>query len=127
MPVIEVALVISKYTRIIIESLSKEAERSGERLPDRLLSPIPIEVNDSESKNNFSISTFPLDDLIDMVDEDRMDILDTLIRTVVNESQLEFIHALEELRIWELEVRRQLSAASGPGGLFSPILLSDDF
>ena len=125
MPIIEVALVISKYIRTLLDSLQKAAIEEGEELPEILLNPLPR--NSSQSETAPGINSFPLEKLIDRVDQDRMDILDTLIRTVVNESQLEFIHALEELRIWELEVRRQLSAASGPGSLFSPILLSDDF
>ena len=56
-----------------------------------------------------------------------MDILDTMVRTILNESQMEFIPALQELRDWELEIRKQLSSASSPGALFSPLSLRDDF
>ncbi|MBU38653.1 MAG: hypothetical protein CMA59_03930, partial [Euryarchaeota archaeon] len=65
--------------------------------------------------------------LIDRVDQDRMDILDTLVRTILNESQLEFVSALREFRDWEFEIRNQLSEVSSPGGLFSPLSLDDDF
>ncbi len=125
MPIIEVALVVSKYIRIVYDSLEKVAENSGEKLPADLLHPIPID--DLKADSSDSIHSFPLESLIGSVDEDRMDILDTLIRNVLNESELEFILALQELRDWEYEIRLQLSKVSGPGGLFSPISLSDGF
>ena len=56
-----------------------------------------------------------------------MDILDTLVRTILNQSQLEFVSALSEFRDWEFEIRNQLSEVSSPGGLFSPLSLDDDF
>ena len=126
MPVIEVALVISKYLRIVSDSLEKAAEKGGEKLPEDILSPIPIE-SDPKSDSTAGISSFPLESIIGRVDEDRMDILDTLIRNVLNESELEFIPALRELREWEYEIRVQLSNVSRPGGLFSPVSLSDGF
>ena len=73
------------------------------------------------------IESFPLEKLIDRVDNDRMDILDTMVRTILNESQMEFVPALQELRDWEFEIRKQLSSASSPGALFSPLSLRDDF
>ena len=84
---------------------------------------------DSEKGNTelLGIESFPLEKLIDRVDNDRMDILDTMVRTILNESQMEFVPALQELRDWEIEIRKQLSSVSSPGGLFSPRSLTDDF
>tara|TARA_B100000686_G_scaffold232944_1_gene240558 strand:+ start:626 stop:1111 length:486 start_codon:yes stop_codon:yes gene_type:complete len=127
MPVIEVALVISKFIRIVIESLTKAAASSGEDLPTSLLESRPLDPENTEYAARISVESFPLENLINRVDEDRMDILDTLIRTVLNESQLEFVHALQEFREWESEIRGQLSRVSSPGGLFSPLDLGDDF
>ena len=126
MPIIEVALVISKYIRIVLESLENAAEAAGEELPTSILNPIPF---DSENENTElpGIESFPLEKLIDRADYDRMDILDTMVRTILNESHMEFIPALQELRDWELEIRKQLSSASSPGALFSPLSLRDDF
>tara|TARA_B100000470_G_scaffold167703_1_gene132128 strand:- start:140 stop:520 length:381 start_codon:yes stop_codon:yes gene_type:complete len=126
MPIIEVALVISKYIRIVLDSLQKAAIDEGEELPEILLNPIP---NDSESNTETvsGIDSFPLENLIDRVDQDRIDILDTLVRTILNESQLEFVSALSEFRDWEFEIRNQLSEVSSPGGLFSPLSLDDAF
>lgn len=126
MPIIEVALVISKYIRIVLDSLQKAAIDEGERLPEILLKPIP---NDSESNTEMvsGIGSFPLENLIDRVDQDRIDILGTLVRTILNESQLEFVSALSEFRDWEFEIRNQLSEVTSPGGLFSPLSLDDEF
>ena len=126
MPIIEVALVISKYIRIVLESLENAAEAAGEELPTSILNPLPF---DSENENTElpGIESFPLEKLIERADYDRMDILDTMVRTILNESHMEFIPALQELRDWELEIRKQLSSASSPGALFSPLSLRDDF
>ena len=126
MPIIEVALVISKYIRIVLESLENAAEAAGEELPTSILNPLPFD-SDNENTELPGIESFPLEKLIDRVDDDRMDILDTMVRTILNESHMEFIPALQELRDWELEIRKQLSSASSPGALFSPLSLSDDF
>ncbi len=125
MPIIEVALVISKYIRMLLDSLQKAAIEEGEELPEIILNPLPS--NSSLSETTSGISSFPLEKLIDRVDQDRMDILDTLVRTILNESQLEFVSALQEFRDWEFEIRNQLSEISSPGGLFSPLSLDDDF
>ena len=125
MPVIEVALVISKYIRIVLDSLQNAAIEEGEELPDIILNPLSNENPSSETSTG--ITSFPLEKLIERVDQDRMDILDTLIRTILNESQLEFVSALHELREWEFVIRNQLADVSSPGGLFSPLSLDDDF
>ena len=125
MPIIEVALVVSKYIRVVLDSLQKAATEEGEELPKILLNPLPS--NSSLSETTSGIDSFPLEKLIERVDQDRMDILDTLVRTILNESQLEFVSALREFRDWEFEIRKQLSEVSTPGGLFSPLSLDDDF
>jgi hypothetical protein len=126
MPIIEVALVISKYIRIVLDSLQKAAIEEGEELPEILLNPVP---NDSGSTTETvsGIDSFPLEKLIGRIDQDRIDIFDTLVRTILNESQLEFVSALREFRDWEFEIRNQLSEVSSPGGLFSPLSLDDEF
>ena len=126
MPIIEVALVVSKYIRIVAESLENAAGAAGEELPAGILKPLPIG-SENEDAEVSGLESFPLEKLIDRVDRDRMDILDTLVRTILNESQMEFVSALQEMREWELEIRKQLSSVSSPGGLFSPISLAEDF
>lgn len=123
MPVIEVALVLSKYIRILLDSLQNAAASNNEALPQRLTEPWHIE-SDADAP---SIDSFPLDKLLGSLDEDRMDILDTLIRTILNESHLPFVPALTLLREWEALARTQLVGASGPGQLFSPFELPEGF
>ena len=126
MPIIEVALVVSKYIRIVLESLENAAEAAGEELPTSIQNPLPFD-SGNENTELPGIESFPLEKLIDRADYDRMDILDTMVRTILNESQMEFVPALQELRDWEFEIRKQLSSASSPGALFSPLSLGDDF
>ena len=63
----------------------------------------------------------------EIVDIDRMDILDTMIRTIINGTELPFVDAVLALRRWEHLARSQLSKASGTGQLFSPMILPTDF
>ena len=73
------------------------------------------------------LDSFPLERVLESVDQDRMDILDTIIRTVLNETELPFLSALAVLRDWEYVTRSQLSKSTSPGHLFSPIQLPEDF
>ena len=73
------------------------------------------------------IEDFPLDKLMQNIDQDRMDIFDTLIRVTLEEEQMLVSDALGVIRSWEHLVRTQLSQAAGPGQLFSPTEIPDDF
>ena len=123
MPIVEVALVISKYIRILLERLQQIADESGEELPSHLLSPTPF---DGEIKPPL-IDSFPLERLLDSLDEDRMDILDTLMRTAINAVEAPFSSALALFRDWEMLIRTQLSESRSPGHLFSPMKFPEDF
>ena len=82
LPVVEVALVVSKYIRALKDSLEDAAEASGEVLPARLAEPWAVEIDGVAPV----IDSFSLDRLLGSLDEDRMDIFDTIIRTIVNGS-----------------------------------------
>ena len=56
-----------------------------------------------------------------------MDILDTLIRVTLEEEQMLLSDALGVMRSWEHLARNQLSQVSGPGQLFSPTQIPEDF
>tara|TARA_B100000927_G_scaffold291666_1_gene295354 strand:+ start:12337 stop:12810 length:474 start_codon:yes stop_codon:yes gene_type:complete len=122
-PVIEVSLVVSKYIRILLEKLQDTASTSNETLPAELLIPHELE---SVSEPPV-LDSFPLERVLESVDQDRMDILDTIIRTILNETEMPFVSALGVLRDWEYVTRSQLSKSTSPGHLFSPIQLPDDF
>ena len=82
LPIIETSLVVSKYLRILTQSLTDEADKNNESIPSEILNPVPIEQNELHT----SISEFPLDTLLNQVDNERMDIFDTIIRTIINGS-----------------------------------------
>lgn len=122
-PIIEVSLVVSKYIRIILENLQETASLSDETLPIEIFSPRELHsINESPI-----LDSFPLERVLESVDQDRMDILDTIVRTVLNETELPFLSALAVLRDWEYVTRSQLSKSTSPGHLFSPIQLPEDF
>ena len=122
-PIIEVSLVVSKYIRILLEKLQETASKSNETLPAELLAPRQLE----SIQESAVLDSFPLERVLESVDQDRMDILDTIIRTILNETELPFISALAILRDWEYNIRVQLSKSTSPGHLFSPIQLPEDF
>ena len=122
-PIIEVSLVVSKYIRIILEKLQETASLSDETLPVEIFSPRELQsINEPPI-----LDSFPLERVLESVDQDRMDILDTIVRTVLNETELPFLSALAVLRDWEYVTRSQLSKSTSPGHLFSPIQLPEDF
>jgi len=123
MPVIEVSLVISKYLKRLVDVLEERAQKEDEELSSEILNPWPIE-SDSSAGDRPGMA---LDRILEIVDIDRMDILDTMIRTIINGTELPFIDAVLALRRWEHLARNQLSRASGTGQLFSPMILPTDF
>jgi hypothetical protein len=123
LPAIEVALVISKYLRILTESLVEHANAHLETIPEDILRARPLDPFSSTPP----LTDFPLETLINRVDQDRMDIFDTILRTSINKTELPFPQAIVLLREWEQIVRAQLSCATSPGYLFSPLELPDGF
>jgi len=118
MPILETSLVISRWTNRLLIQLKEHSEE----IPPNLAEPWPLEVQPVESE-----STFELEKALSLVDRDRMDILDTLIRVTLEEEQMLVSDALGVMRSWEHLVRAQLSQAAGPGQLFSPTQIPDDF
>jgi hypothetical protein len=141
-PLIEVSLVISKYTKTLTSRLIENAANFGELIPDVLLTPQPLEdigkeqaaqvqTNDGEEVVNGSminpIAQMDPSILISRTDIDRMDILDTVIRTAINSKEIPLINSLHVLRDWEHLVRIQLAKAKTPGQLFSPLEIPDGY
>ena len=123
MPLVEVSLVISKYINILCETLKQVALENNEKLPELFTVPWPLdfyETNNSESELN-------LEKVIDVLDNDRIDILDTLIRTSINLEEIPLSDSLLVLHSWEKLVRTQLAKSTSPGQLFSTVELPDDF
>ena len=123
MPIVEEAIVLQRRITSMVEPLLAWAEEQGVELEPRVKAPWPLDGGqDSEAT-----SAFTLDRLLDHVDADRMDILDTLIRVTLQEVDADLMHGILALRPWEHLVRSQLAAADGPGRLFSPLDVPDDF
>ena len=104
LPVIEVSLVVSKYIRLLLESLEKAALESGEIIPENIAQPWEIESELSAA----TIDSFPLDKLLGTLDEERMDILDTMLRVIINGAEIPFSSTLTLLRDWEMRLSLQL-------------------
>jgi hypothetical protein len=92
-------------------------------LPARLAEPWPVEIDGVAP----AIDSFSLDRLLGSLDEDRMDIFDTIIRTIVNGSEIPLASALTLLRDWEMRLRVQMAEATSPGHLFSPMDIPENF
>ncbi len=118
MPVLETSLVVSRWTNRLLTQLQEHSTN----LPENLANAWPLDVQSVETE-----ATFDLEKALALVDRDRMDILDTLIRVTLEEEKMLVSDALGVMRSWEHLVRNQLSQAAGPGQLFSPTEIPEDF
>ena len=123
MPLIEVSLVIGRHIAGLSRSLDAHIEATGQAYNDRITAPWPIEEGTSGDVN----ATFDLEKVFKIIDEDRMDILSTLIRVTLVEIEATLAEGLLALRPWEALSRSQLARAQGPGQLFSPLEIPEDW
>ena len=123
MPVAEVALVLQHHIQGLLGSLNEYVEKTGASISEQVAQPWPIEKNDADH-NPIS---FDVEKVLKIVDQDRMDILSTLIRVTLVETEMDLVEGILALRSWEQLVRQQLADATGPGQLFSPIELPDEW
>ncbi|MBT5390724.1 MAG: hypothetical protein HOL22_00045 [Euryarchaeota archaeon] len=123
MPLIEVSLVLSKHIAGLSRSLDEHISATQQEFPDTVTHPWVIENPESDG-NEF---TFDLDKILKIIDADRMDILATLIRVTLVEIDASLAEGLLALRPWEALSRTQLSKAKGPGQLFSPLEIPEDW
>ena len=120
MPLIEVSLVLSKHIAGLSRSLDEHISATQQEFPDTVTHPWVIENPESDG-NEFTF------DLVKIIDADRMDILATLIRVTLVEIDASLAEGLLALRPWEALSRTQLSKAKGPGQLFSPLEIPEDW
>lgn len=123
MPLIEVSLVLSKHIAGLSRSLDEHITATQQTFPETVTHPWPIET----SEGNDDEFTFDLEKIFKIIDADRMDILATLIRVTLVEVDASLAEGLLALRPWEALSRTQLSKAKGPGQLFSPIEIPEDW
>ena len=122
MPLVEVSLVLQKHLNQLMNTLNQHLASTGETVGARVHAPLPVEVESTTSS-----ITFDLEKVMSIVDHQRMDILDTLIRVTLVEINASVIDAILALRQWEHLARTQLAMATGPGQLFSPLEIPDDW
>ena len=123
MPVAEVALVLQHHIQGLLGSLNEYVEKTGASINERVAQPWPIEENEVD-ENPLS---FDVEKVLKILDQDRMDILSTLIRVTLVETEMDLVEGILALRSWEQLVRQQLADATGPGQLFSPIELPEEW
>ncbi len=124
MPVSEVALVLQHHIQGLLGSLNEYVSKTGASINDRVSHPWPIERRDDMPQAPIS---FDVEKVLKIVDHDRMDILSTLIRVTLVETEMDLVEGILALRSWEQLVRQQLAEATGPGQLFSPLELPDEW
>ena len=123
MPLVEVSIVIQNLLSPMLDSLNEHIAVSGNAYGDKVLQAWPIDLSeDSESAGNFDVAK-----VLKVIDEDRMDILSTLIRVTLVEEGLDLADGISALRMWEHLARTQLATIKSPGQLFSPIQIPEDW
>ena len=122
MPLVEVSLVLQKHLNQLMGTLQQHLDKTGQTVGPRVHSPWPLESDATSSE-----ASFALDKVMNIVDHQRMDILDTLIRVTLVEINASVVDAVLALRQWEHLARSQLAMATGPGQLFSPLDVPDDW
>lgn len=122
MPLVEVSLVLQKHIKGLGQSLDEYLVSIGGTVPERVSQPWPVSETSTAPPSNF-----PLEKVLSIVDHQRMDILETLIRVTLIEIEVSLIDGILALRAWEQLARTQLSLASGPGQLFSPLEIPEDW
>ena len=123
MPVAEVALVLQHHIQGLLGSLNEYVEKTGASINERVAQPWPIEENNVDQEP----ISFDVEKVLKIVDQDRMDILSTLIRVTLVETEMDLVEGILALRAWEQLVRQQLAEATGPGQLFSPLEFPEEW
>ena len=121
-PLVELSLVISRFSNLVLGRLISLAEENSETLPPQITKPWNVE--EQVKTTDFE---FDLDRIVDVVDDDRMDILTTLIRVTVEELRITLFDLMILLRSWEQMLKERLSKLTSPGQLFSPVSMPDGF
>ena len=108
MPLVEVSMVIQNMISPMLESLNKHAVENALELPDRIMNQWPIEkpIHD-EVKSSLAVEK-----ILSVIDEERMDILETLVRVTMVETEMILLDGIAALRMWEHLARTQLATVS---------------
>ena len=123
MPLVEVSMVIQNMISPMLVSLNKHAVENALELPDRIMNQWPIEkpIHD-EVKSSLAVEK-----ILSVIDEERMDILETLVRVTMVETEMILLDGIAALRMLDHLARTQLANITSPGQLFSPIEIPEDW
>jgi len=123
MPLVEVSMVIQNMISPMLETLIKHAQEHNMELHDTIINQWPIEQPIQEEVK----SSLAIEKILSVIDEDRMDILETLVRVTMVETEMILFDGIKALRMWEHLARTQLAKISSPGQLFSPFEIPEDW
>jgi len=123
MPIIEVSMVIQNMLSPMLESLKIHVAETGMEVPDKIINQWPIDV----PNHHYDESTLNIDKLLSVVDRDRMDILEALVRVTMVETEMILLDGISALRMWEHLVRSKLVTVTSPGQLFSPLEIPEEW
>ena len=123
MPIIEVSMVIQNMLSPMLDSLTNHAAETGMKLPDKVVNQWPIHIQNHDDKQ----SSLDINKILSVVDEDRMDILETLVRVTMVETEMILLDGVSALRMWEQLVREKLANIKSPGQLFSPLEIPEEW
>lgn len=107
----------------MLETLIKHAQEHNMELHDTIINQWPIEQPIQEEVK----SSLAIEKILSVIDEDRMDILETLVRVTMVETEMILFDGIKALRMWEHLARTQLANISSPGQLFSPFEIPEDW
>ena len=123
MPIIEVSMVIQNMLTPMLESLKIHVAETGMSVPEKIMNQWPIVIPNHDENN----SSLDIDKVLSVVDEDRMDILETLVRVTMVETEMILLDGVSALRMWEHLVRSKLATITSPGQLFSPLEIPEEW
>ena len=123
MPLVEVSMVIQNMISPMLDSLNIYAKEHEMQIPDKIMNQWPIEKSIHEEVK----SSLAIDKLLSVLDQDRMDILETLVRVTMIETEMILLDGISTLRMWEHLARVQLANIVSPGQLFSPFEIPEDW
>jgi hypothetical protein len=123
MPIIEVSMVIQNMLSPMLESLSIHIAETGMEVSDMVMNQWPIDRQEHDGNQ----SSLSIEKILSVVDEDRMDILETLVRVTMVETEMILLDGISALRMWEHLVRSKLANITSPGQLFSPLEIPEEW
>ena len=123
MPLVEVSMVIQNMISPMLESLNQHTAKNSIDLPDEIMQQWPIDEPIHEEVS----ASLAVEKILSVIDEDRMDILETLVRVTMVETEMILVDGILALRMWEHLARTQLASIKSPGQLFSPLDIPEDW